>query len=99
MRGRTRCPPAASSSCSYLSWQTLMPRGGLHCARSQTPGATVKIETIAVRVGREVEPATGEVAPAVHLRTTFERDADGGYPRGYSYIRPDNPGRRALEQC
>lgn len=59
----------------------------------------MKIETIAVRVGREIEPATGEVAPAVHLSTTFERDADGGYPRGYSYIRPDNPGRRALEQC
>jgi cystathionine gamma-synthase len=65
----------------------------------KTPGATVKIETIAVRVGREIEPATGEVAPAVHLSTTYERDADGGYPRGYSYIRPDNPGRRALEQC
>lgn len=59
----------------------------------------MKIETIAVRVGREIEPATGEVAPAVHLSTTFERDADGGYPRGYSYIRPDNPGRRPLEQC
>jgi cystathionine gamma-synthase len=59
----------------------------------------VKIETIAVRVGREIEPATGEVAPAVHLSTTFERDVDGGYPRGYSYIRPDNPGRRALELC
>ncbi|MGH8185706.1 MAG: trans-sulfuration enzyme family protein, partial [Steroidobacteraceae bacterium] len=59
----------------------------------------MKIETIAVRVGREIEPATGEVAPAVHLSTTFEREADGGYPRGYSYIRPDNPGRRALEQC
>lgn len=59
----------------------------------------MKIETIAVRVGREIEPATGEVAPAVHLSTTYERDADGGYARGYSYIRPDNPGRRALEQC
>jgi cystathionine gamma-synthase len=59
----------------------------------------VKIETISVRVGREVEAATGEVAPAVHLSTTFERDVDGEFSRGYSYIRPDNPGRRALEQC
>ncbi len=59
----------------------------------------VKIETIAVRVGRDIEPATGEVAPAVHLSTTYERDIDGGFSRGYDYIRPDNPGRRALEQC
>jgi cystathionine gamma-synthase len=59
----------------------------------------VKIETIAVRVGRDIEAATGEVAPAVHLSTTYERDLDGEFSRGYSYIRPDNPGRRALEQC
>jgi cystathionine gamma-synthase len=59
----------------------------------------VKIETISVRVGRDIEPATGEVAPAVHLSTTYERDIDGEFSRGFSYIRPDNPGRRALEQC
>ena len=59
----------------------------------------MKIETISVRVGRDVEAATGEVAPAVHLSTTYERDIDGEFSRGYSYIRPDNPGRRALEQC
>ena len=59
----------------------------------------MKIETIAVRVGRDIEPATGEVAPAVHLSTTYERDLDGGFSRGYDYIRPDNPSRRALEQC
>src|SRR5687768_3733683 len=33
------------------------------------------------------------------MSTTFERDVDGEFSRGYSYIRPDNPGRRALEQC
>jgi cystathionine gamma-synthase len=59
----------------------------------------VKIETISVRVGRDIEAATGEVAPAVHLSTTYERDIDGEFSRGYSYVRPDNPGRRALEQC
>lgn len=59
----------------------------------------MKIETIAVRVGRDIEAATGEVAPAVHLSTTYERDVDGEFSRGYSYIRPDNPSRRALEQC
>jgi cystathionine gamma-synthase len=59
----------------------------------------VKIETISVRVGRDIEAATGEVAPAIHLSTTYERDLDGEFSRGYSYSRPDNPGRRALEQC
>jgi cystathionine gamma-synthase len=59
----------------------------------------VKLETLSVRVGRDVEPATGEVAPAVHLSTTFERDVDGEFSRGYTYTRAENPGRRALEQC
>ena len=59
----------------------------------------MKIETIGVRVGRDIEPATGEVAPAVHMSTTYERDVDGEFSRGYDYIRPDNPSRRALEQC
>jgi cystathionine gamma-synthase len=59
----------------------------------------VKIETISVRVGRDIEAATGEVAPAVHMSTTYERDVDGEFSRGYDYIRPNNPGRSALEQC
>jgi cystathionine gamma-synthase len=59
----------------------------------------MKIETLSVHVGREVDEATGAVAPAVHLSTTFERDIDGDYSRGFSYTRPDNPSRRALEQC
>jgi len=59
----------------------------------------VNIETISVHVGREVEPTTGAVAPPIHLSTTFERDADGQFSRGYSYARAHNPGRAALEQC
>jgi cystathionine gamma-synthase len=59
----------------------------------------MKIETISVHVGRDVDSAAGEVAPPVHMSTTFERDLDGEFSRGYSYSRLDNPGRRALEQC
>ena len=55
----------------------------------------MKIETIGVRIGRDIEPATGEVAPAVHLSTTYERDIDGEFSRGYDYIRPNNPSRSA----
>jgi cystathionine gamma-synthase len=59
----------------------------------------VKLETLSIHVGREVAADTGAVAPPIHLSTTYERDADGSYPRGYSYARPANPGRVALEQC
>ena len=59
----------------------------------------MKLETQAIHIGRDIEANTGEVAPAIHLSTTYERDVDGGYQRGYSYIRPDNPTRRGLEEC
>jgi cystathionine gamma-synthase len=59
----------------------------------------MRIETRAVHAGRHVDPATGAVTPPIHLSTTFERGADGEYPRGFSYSREDNPNRRALEEC
>jgi len=57
------------------------------------------METRAVHAGRGVDPATGAVTQPIHLSTTFERDADGGYPRGYEYARASNPNRDALEEC
>jgi len=59
----------------------------------------VNIDTLSVRVGRDVESATGEVTPSIHLSTTYERDVDGEFSRGYTYGRAGNPGRDALEQC
>ncbi len=59
----------------------------------------MNIETIAVHAGRCVDSATGAVTMPIHLSTTFERDPDGGYPRGFSYARETNPNRRALEEC
>jgi cystathionine beta-lyase/cystathionine gamma-synthase len=59
----------------------------------------LKLETKAVHAGRGVDPATGAVTPPIHLSTTFERDADGSYPRGYEYARESNPNRDALEEC
>ena len=57
------------------------------------------METRAVHAGRGVDPTTGAVTQPIHLSTTFERDADGGYPRGYEYARGSNPNRDALEEC
>lgn len=59
----------------------------------------MRIETVAVHSGRQVDEATGAVSAPLHLSTTFERDADGGFRRGFEYSRDDNPNRRALETC
>jgi cystathionine gamma-synthase len=46
-----------------------------------------------------VDPATGAVALPIHLSTTFERDPDGTYPRGYAYSVFNNPNRSWLESA
>src|SRR5262245_21568285 len=58
----------------------------------------MKIETIAVHAGHTVDPATGAVAAPIYLSTTFERDVEGTYPRGFMYTRNDNPNRKMLER-
>src|ERR1700722_2941617 len=58
----------------------------------------MKIETIAVHAGRRIDPATGAVSPPIHLSTTFERDVEGAYPRGFMYTRNNNPNRQSLEK-
>jgi cystathionine gamma-synthase len=59
----------------------------------------MRIETIAVHTGRNADPATGAVTPPIHLTTTFEREPDGGYPKGFNYSRSGNPNRESLEEC
>jgi cystathionine gamma-synthase len=59
----------------------------------------MKIETTAVHAGRRPDPATGAVAAPIYLSTTYEREADGEYPRGFAYSREGNPNRTALETC
>ncbi|WP_210546745.1 PLP-dependent aspartate aminotransferase family protein [Rhodoferax sp. PAMC 29310] len=61
------------------------------------PEKQYKIETLAVHAGHSVDVGTGAVTEAIHLSTTFERDADGGYSRGFLYSRNHNPNRNALE--
>src|SRR5207302_6378927 len=40
----------------------------------------------------------GAVAAPIYLSTTFERDVEGTYSRGFMYTRNDNPNRDALER-
>ena len=58
----------------------------------------MRIETLAVHAGHSIDPATGAVSPPIHLSTTFERDVEGAYPRGFMYTRNNNPNRQSLEK-
>src|SRR5262245_35416970 len=59
----------------------------------------MKLETIAVHAGKRHDPGSGAIASSIQLATTFERAADGTFPRGYIYARSNNPNRNALEIC
>lgn len=54
-------------------------------------------ETIAAQGGGSVDAATGAVVPPIHLATTFVRDADNQYRRGFCYGRSDNATVRQTE--
>lgn len=57
------------------------------------------LNTQCVHAAHSPDASTGALAEPIHLSTTFERDADGGYPRGYRYSREGTPNRGALEAC
>jgi cystathionine gamma-synthase len=59
----------------------------------------MKIETIAAQAAHKVDPATGAVTLPIQLSTTFERDPDGQFSRGFIYSRNNNPSRQTLEEC
>ena len=56
-------------------------------------------ETLAAQAAHKIDASTGAITTAIHMSTTFERDIDGGYERGYTYTRLNNPNRELLEQC
>lgn len=55
------------------------------------------LATRLARAGCSPDPETGALTPPIHLATTFERDPDGAYGRGYVYARWDHPTRHLLE--
>ena len=57
----------------------------------------MRLETLAVHAGADVDAATSAVTPPIHLSTTFERAEDGTFPHGFIYTRSGNPTRHALE--
>ncbi|MBD3749751.1 MAG: aminotransferase class I/II-fold pyridoxal phosphate-dependent enzyme [Sphingobacteriales bacterium] len=57
----------------------------------------MKIETLAIHSGNQIDANTGAAIQPITLSTTFERGKDGDYPGGYIYSRATNPNRKALE--
>lgn len=61
--------------------------------------STLHPETLSVHTGNESDPATGAVAPPIHLATTFRHGADGERIAGYEYQREGNPTNDRLREA
>src|SRR5262252_2387619 len=59
----------------------------------------MRFETRAVHAGGRPDPATGAVAPPIHLATTFEHGPAAETPLGYIYVRDGNPTQARLEEA
>ena len=55
--------------------------------------------TVAVHAGNEADPATGAVAPPIHLATTFRHGPTGERIAGYEYQREGNPTNDRLREA
>jgi cystathionine gamma-synthase len=61
-------------------------------------GRALQPETVAAQAGGGLDAGTGGIVPPIHVATTFVRDADNQYRRGYCYGRSDNATVRQAEQ-
>jgi cystathionine gamma-synthase len=59
----------------------------------------MRFETLAVHAGHRIDPASGSVAPPIHLSTTFARDEESAAIGGHTYVRESNPNREQLEEA
>jgi cystathionine gamma-synthase len=67
-------------------------------AREEPPMMRIRRpETIAAQAGGGVDGDTGAIVSPIHIATTFVRDADNQYRRGFCYGRSDNATVRQVE--
>ncbi|HKO22872.1 MAG TPA: aminotransferase class I/II-fold pyridoxal phosphate-dependent enzyme, partial [Candidatus Eisenbacteria bacterium] len=60
----------------------------------------MRFETRTVHAGGEPDPATGAIAPPLHLSTTFEHGPAGEpHAAGHIYVRESNPTQSRLEEA
>jgi cystathionine gamma-synthase len=60
--------------------------------------SNLKPATIAAQAGGVIDGETGAVVPPIHVATTYIRDPDNAYSKGYVYGRPDNLTVRQAER-
>lgn len=92
-------PPVAN--CTASSALSTEPPAVIasRCRTSQRPApSSLRPETLAARGGGSPDAATGAIVPPIHMSTTFVRDTDNQYRRGYCYGRSDNATVRQVEQ-
>lgn len=63
------------------------------------PRPSLHPDTTTLHAGLSPDAATGALAPAIQMATTFARDAENALPGPYLYGRYANPTRDALEQA
>ena len=59
----------------------------------------MRLESLAVHAGAEPDPATGAVAPPLHLSTTFKHGPGGERIGAYEYVREGAPNVSQLEHA
>src|SRR5258708_23913115 len=70
-----------------------------HLAAPATIMTLMHFETLAVHGGTHArDEKTGDVAPPIHLSTTFVHSADSQPDHGYIYVRDSNPNGAQLEE-
>ena len=74
----------------YAAAQLRIPRAG-SMTKNLAP------ETVAAQAGGAIDEETGGIVPPLHVTTTFLRDPDNQYRKGYIYGRADNATVRQVE--
>ena len=57
----------------------------------------MKLETLLIHAGGDIDSATGSISPPINLSTTFEHGPEAELLQGYMYIRQNNPMQVRLE--
>jgi cystathionine gamma-synthase len=57
----------------------------------------MRIESLAIHAGADVDPTTGAITPPLHLSTTFKHGPAGERVAGFEYVREGNPNQERLE--
>jgi cystathionine gamma-synthase len=62
-----------------------------------TGNSSKRPETLLAQALGWIDETTGALVPPIHGATTYQRDPDNAYRRGYSYTRSDNPSYAQVE--